>query len=136
MWSRPNRNTMVKPNPIGHDQRSLNLHSSGEGLCSSALVSWNTFITFILLGQSLCLPARLHTLSLSHSPCSGAQSISECLLEQQAISSPGQPLRAAHPTGLHHAAIIESCHHLGSKTPLRSLSSAITKHCPVQSRTE
>lgn len=55
------RNTMVQPNPIGHDQHSLNLHSSGEGLCSSALVSWNVFITFILLGQSLCLPARLHT---------------------------------------------------------------------------
>lgn len=82
---------MVKPNPIGHDQGSLNLHSSGEGLCSSALVlvPWNVFITFILLGQSLCLPARLHTLSLSHSPCSGDRSILECLLEQEAISSPG-----------------------------------------------
>lgn len=41
---------MVTPNPIGHEQISLNLYSSREGICS-ALVPCNVFITFIL---SLC----------------------------------------------------------------------------------
>lgn len=101
---------MVKPNPIGHDQVSLNLHSSKEELCSSALVPCSVFITFILLGQFLCLPAGLHTLSLSHSPCSGAWSISVCLLEQQAICLHGSAMEGCKP---HRSP--SCCHHVQSK---------------------
>lgn len=79
------RNHMVKLNPVGHGQVSLNIHTFKAGVCSSALVPCNISIALILLGQCLCLSGRLHTRSLSHSLCSGSWGILVSLLKQWGV---------------------------------------------------